>query len=432
MVVSRIIINNFNILHFGMSSAHTRSRHLIYPRPMCVDLALPRTLPPYPVDSVIRAISPNNRIVGYDLARAGALFGMLLVNFSLLFGSGSAVPNWLDWVIGVIRGRAAATFVVLAGAGLSLLSKSVYLSKNRAEINAKRSTLLKRSLFLLVIGLFNFFVSPISDILHFYAVYIALGACLLTVRNSSLLLLTAITIVCRPLVFIACGFVKSWNLDTVAHAGSWSLPEIIGHFFFNGCFPVIPWMAFITLGMWLGRQDFSDGPFRRKILLAGIGAVVFAELLSRVAISLLSSVQIGRGLEKLLPFLQIASWNPMPLFMISSMGTALVVIALIMKFAERYGNGPWVLAFASVGQTTLTLYVGHIVVGGILLWIIEEFELEPYFLTLWASLFFYLVALLFSQNWLKRFRKGPLEILMRRFLLFHGGGSTTVKAKAPL
>ena len=378
------------------------------------------------------ALSPNNRIVGYDLARAGAFFGMLLVNFSLLMGSGSSVSNWLDWVIGIIRGRAAATFVVLAGAGLSLLSKSVYLSKNRAEIKAKRSTLLKRSLFLLVIGLFNFFISPISDILHFYAVYIALGACLLTVTNSSLWLLTAITIICRPLIFIACGFVKSWELNTVADAGFWNLSGIIGHIFFNGCFPVIPWMAFITLGMWLGRQDFSDRALRRKILLAGLSAVAFAELLSRVGIYLFSSVQVDQGLKKILPFFHIVSWDPMPLFMISSMGTALVVIALIMKLTDKYGNTPWVLAFASVGQTTLTLYVGHIILGSILLWIIEEFELEPHFFNLWASLFFYLVALFFSQNWLKRFRKGPLEILMRRFLLFNTGGTTTVKAKAPL
>ena len=378
------------------------------------------------------ALSPNNRIVGYDLARAGAFFGMLLVNFSLLMGSGSSVSNWLDWVIGIIRGRAAATFVVLAGAGLSLLPKSAYLSKNRAEINANRSTLLKRSLFLLVIGLFNFFISPISDILHFYAVYIALGACLLTVTNSSLWLLTAITIICRPLIFIACGFVKSWELNTVADAGFWNLSGIIGHIFFNGCFPVIPWMAFITLGMWLGRQDFSDRALRRKILLAGLSAVAFAELLSRVGIYLFSSVQVDQGLKKILPFFHIVSWDPMPLFMISSMGTALVVIALIMKLTDKYGNTPWVLAFASVGQTTLTLYVGHIILGSILLWIIEEFELEPHFFNLWASLFFYLVALFFSQNWLKRFRKGPLEILMRRFLLFNTGGTTTVKAKAPL
>jgi len=397
-----------------------------------MDPALQKIFSPHPVDSTVRALSPNNRIVGYDLARAGALFGMLLVNFSLLFGSGSSVLNWLDWVIEIIRGRAAATFVVLAGAGLSLLTKSVYLSKNRAEINAKRSNLLKRSLFLLVIGLFNFFISPISDILHFYAVYIALGACLLTVANSSLWLLTVITITCRPLIFIACGFVKSWGLNTVAHAGFWNLSGIFGHIFLNGCFPVIPWMAFITLGMWFGRQDISDRPLRRKILLAGITAVAFAELLSRVGIYFLTSVQAGRGFENILPFFQIASWDPMPLFMISSMGTALAVIALIMELTDKYGNGPWALAFASVGQTTLTLYVVHIIAGSILLWMIEEFELEPYLLNLWASLSFYLVALLFSQNWLKRFRKGPLEILMRRFLWFNPGGTTAVKAKAPL
>jgi uncharacterized protein len=397
-----------------------------------VDLALRRTFSPHPVDSTDRALSANNRIVGYDLARAGALWGMVVVNFSVLMGSGTSVPNWLDRVIGIIQGRAAATFVVLAGAGLSLLSKSGFLSKNRAEINVQRSTLLKRSLFLLVIGLFNFYISPISDILHFYAVYIALGACLLTVANSSLWLLTAVAIACRPLVFIVCGFVKTWDLNTVADAGFWNLPGIIGHIFFNGCFPVIPWMAYFTLGMWLGRQDFSERAFRRKILLAGIGAVALAESLSRVGIYLSSSGQPGGGLKELLPFFQIASWDPMPLFVISSMGTTLVFIALIMKLADKYGNARWVLAFASVGQTTLTLYIGHIIMGTILLWIIEEFELAPPIFNLWASLFFYLVALFFSQNWLKHFRKGPLEMLMRRFLLFNSGGTTAVKAKAPL
>jgi uncharacterized membrane protein YeiB len=96
-----------------------------------MDLALRKTFSPHPVDSTIPAVPSNNRILGYDLARAGAFFGMLLVNFSVLMGSGSSDPNWLDWVTGVIRGRAAATFVVLAGAGLSLLTKGVYLRKDR-------------------------------------------------------------------------------------------------------------------------------------------------------------------------------------------------------------------------------------------------------------------------------------------------------------
>jgi uncharacterized membrane protein YeiB len=109
-----------------------------------------------------------------------------------------------------------------------------------------------------------------------------------------------------------------------------------------------------------------------------------------------------------------------------------VVIALIMELATNYRNSRWLLPFASVGQMTLTLYVAHIIVGSILLWIIDEFELEPPFLSLWASLVFYLAALLFSQNWMKHFHKGPLEMLMRRFLLFKSATKTTVEAKAPL
>jgi uncharacterized membrane protein YeiB len=231
---------------------------------------------------------------------------------------------------------------------------------------------------------------------------------------------------------MAFNFVKSWDLHTFADGGFWNLPRIIGHFFLNGCFPAIPWMAFITVGMWLGRQDFSDRALRKKILLAGIGAVAFAESLSRMGIYHFASAHPGRGFEKLLPLFKIVSWDPMPLFMISAMGTALVVIALMMKLADKYGNAPWVSSFASVGQTTLTLYVAHIIMGTLLLWIIEERELEPPFANLWASLFFYLVALLSCQNWLKRFRKGPVETLMRRCLLFNSTTTRTVEAKAPL
>jgi uncharacterized protein len=395
-------------------------------------LALRKTLFSHPLDSTIQAVSPHNRIVGYDLARAGALFGMLLVNFSVIMGVGSFAANWFDWFTEIIRGRPAATFVVLAGAGLSLMAKDTCRSKDRTEINGKRSSLLKRSLFLLVIGLFNFFISPISDILHFYAFYIALGACLLTFSNLGLWLVTAAAVTCRPLVFMIFGFIKSWDLNPSASDGFWNLPGIIGHIFFNGCFPLIPWMAFITVGMWLGRQDFSDRFLRKKILLAGVGAVAFSESLSRVAMYLSSSSLLGPNPEKLLPFFRIVPWDPMPLFMISATGTALVVIALIMHLADRYGNSRWVLPFASVGQTTLSLYVAHIIVGSILMWILEEFDLAPRLFSLWASLFFYLVALFFSQKWLNHFRKGPLEMLMRRFFSFNSAATTPIEVKAPL
>jgi uncharacterized membrane protein YeiB len=383
-----------------------------------MDSASIKTYSANPVDLKPHALSPNSRIVGYDLARAVALLGMLLVNFSVLIGSSSSDPPWLDYLIGMIKGRAAATFVILAGVGLSLLTRSAYLSKDRAVINAKRLSLLKRSLFLLVIGLFNFAISPISDILHFYAVYIAIGACLLTLSNRSFVVLALAAITARPLVVTGFGFVKNWKLNTVANTGFWDLPGITGHFLFNGCFPVIPWVAFMMVGMWLGRKDLSDCSFRKKVLLGGIGAVAFAEPVSWAFIHIFSSV--GFDLEGFLLLSEITAGSYMPLFMVSATGTALAVISLSMMLADRYGNSIWIRPHIVAGQTTLSLYVAHIIVAILVLGAIEALEMELLFFPIWGTIVFYTGALLFSHYWMKRFRKGPLELCMRRFLVFSG------------
>ena len=371
-----------------------------------------------PVDLKPQALSPNNRIVGYDLARAVSLLGMLLVNFSVLLGTGSSDPTWLDYLVEMIKGRAAATFVVLAGVGLSLLTKSVYLSKGRTAINAKRLTLLKRSFFLLVIGLFNFAISPISDILHFYAVYIAIGACLLTLPNRSLAALALATITARPVLMTGFDFVKNWDFNTVAGTGIWNLRGIIGHFLFNGCFAVIPWVAFVMVGMWIGRRDLSDHYLKKKILLTGIGAVAFSASVSRVLVSISSSVGLGPQGHHL--WAEITALDSMHFFTISAIGTALVVISLSMMLADRCGNARWLKPHIAVGQTTLSLYVAHIIVGTLFLKAVETREMELLFFPVWGTIVFYTSALLFSHYWTRRFRKGPLELFMRKFLVLGG------------
>ena len=65
----------------------------------------------------------KTRVIGYDIARALAVFGMVVVNFKVVMGAAMNGPDWLVKTIGLLDGRAAATFVVLAGAGVSLLTK---------------------------------------------------------------------------------------------------------------------------------------------------------------------------------------------------------------------------------------------------------------------------------------------------------------------
>jgi uncharacterized membrane protein YeiB len=108
----------------------------------------------------------------------------------------------------------------------------------------------------------------------------------------------------------------------------------------------------------------------------------------------------------------------MPLFMISAGGSALVVISMCTMVAEKCGRRGWLLPFVGVGQTSLTLYVIHIIFSGVLLCFISVFEMELVLSPVWTTFVFYLAALVFSSYWLKRFQKGPLELIMRRFLVF--------------
>ena len=64
----------------------------------------------------------SQRQYGFDVARGLAVFGMIIVNFKIAMGAETAGPSWMVWLVGLLDGRAAATFVILAGVGMSLLT----------------------------------------------------------------------------------------------------------------------------------------------------------------------------------------------------------------------------------------------------------------------------------------------------------------------
>jgi uncharacterized protein len=69
----------------------------------------------------------KKRIIGIDVARAFAVIGMIIVNFRIVFGEQG--EGWLKGVAQLFDGKAAATFVVLAGIGLALMSNSAIAKK---------------------------------------------------------------------------------------------------------------------------------------------------------------------------------------------------------------------------------------------------------------------------------------------------------------
>ena len=112
------------------------------------------------------------RLEGIDLARFIAFVGMVLVNFRIILAGAEAKGP----IVTFLEGKAAALFVVLAGIGLGLAAKASKLSI---------ATTLKRAVFLMVIGLANMLIFP-ADIIHFYAIYFAIGVAMISWSSKAL------------------------------------------------------------------------------------------------------------------------------------------------------------------------------------------------------------------------------------------------------
>jgi uncharacterized protein len=76
----------------------------------------------------------NQRIIGFDLARAYAIFGMFIVNFNYCFGSVMQTNEPLGRFLNLFTGNSTSIFIILAGMGVSLLANK---TENSAEEKAK-------------------------------------------------------------------------------------------------------------------------------------------------------------------------------------------------------------------------------------------------------------------------------------------------------
>ena len=194
----------------------------------------------------------KKRIIGYDLARSIAIIGMVVVNFKVVMGAEQNGSAWLIDLVGLLDGRAAATFVVLAGVGLSLMSHEGRTMGDHDRLVQDRRTLLKRALFLFIVGLLYTPVWP-ADILHFYGVYIAIAAFLLATPARKLWGYSGALVLAFVVLFFALNYEQGWDWKTLEYDGFWSPGGMVRHLFYNGFHPVIPWLAFLLIGCPFGK-----------------------------------------------------------------------------------------------------------------------------------------------------------------------------------
>jgi len=352
------------------------------------------------------------RIVGLDLARALAIIGMVIVNFKVVMTNEQS-PVWLDRLTGLLEGRAAALFVVLAGVGLALLTRRSWESGEPAKIASDRAKIIRRAVFLFLVGLAYAPLWP-PDILHFYGAYLAIAALLFTAPAHRMLGAAGAFVVGFVAMLLIFDYEAGWDWSSLTITDFWSPVGFLRHLFFNGFHPVFPWAAFALFGLWLGRLDIADRTVRRRMLGAAALVAFVVEAASAVAVRLAVSGLSEREAEEVGYLLGTHPMPPMPQYVVAAAATAVVVIVLCVEIAERYSDSAWLRPLVSTGQLALTLYVAHVVVGMGVLDTAGRLYDQSLVFAASAALVFCIAAVLFAWMWRRRFRHGPLEWVMRK------------------
>ncbi len=355
----------------------------------------------------------RKRILGYDLARALAVFGMVVVNFKVVMGAEANAPAWARWSLGILDGRAAATFVVLAGAGISLLSRQSRRSGDIAALAGDRAMLFRRAVFLFVVGLAYSPIWP-ADILHFYGIYIAVAALFLRASSRSLLGGAAGLIVFFMVLLFSLNYEAGWDWDALSYEGFWTAPGMLRHLFFNGFHPVVPWLGFVFVGMVLGQLDLTERAVRYRVLRWSIPLAVSAEGVGWGLRALVNSAALpANGKEDLLAVFGTAPMPPVVLYMVAAAGTAVSAVTVCAALGIRYRDSAWMKPLVATGQMALTLYVAHVVIGMGILEAAGVLDNQSLAVAFSSAVIFCVAGVVFAATWRLRFRRGPLEWVMR-------------------
>ena len=339
----------------------------------------------------------SGRILGIDVARSIAMFGMVIAHYVWADGSGTL----LDMVASATRGRAMPLFVMLGGVGVAILTS--------------RSTAPDRALLIRAAILFPFGVvlqeatTFIAIILQAYALFFV-AAVLLRRLPTSALIGTA----------VAVALAGSWTSQIfVPNPVSWpgptellSVPDVVAwSLLFDGFYPFFPVGAFFIFGMILGRVDLGSTEVAKHLAIWG-SVVGFGTLF--VASAAIDVFNVDRGLFdatatefQLTRLLNTEGHADMLAWVVSATGTSAAVLGVSLLITPVLGR----VASPSValGRLALTFYV----VQAVLVRVTphpRETGLGQEFTT---AMIIYFGFMAFAFVWTQSYRSGPFEALLR-------------------
>jgi uncharacterized membrane protein YeiB len=340
----------------------------------------------------------SGRVVGLDVARAVAVFGMFGAHVGVVADDvGSTPATWS----GVVNGRSSILFAVLAGVSVALLSgRTVPLAGD--DLVHARMRILVRAVWVFAIGgALEALGTDVDVILGVYAVLFVLALPFLRWRPRRLFLAAAALAVVTPPIDLALTHVVAANDAFEAPFVSLAV---------TGAYPALIWWTFILVGLGVGRCDLAATGVRLRLATAGAALALLGYGGGWLSTQWWAG---GRPIDGAGFSERPGVWDPVWLTgavphsgttfeIVGSVGVALVVIAVCLVLAQR--PRAVVAPFAAVGAMALTVYTAQIVA----VWILGTLDYADN--TAWLA--YVLASLAFATVGRLVLGRGPLERLL--------------------
>lgn len=369
------------------------------------------------------------RLIGLDLARGLAVFGMYAVHVGPAPGQGGVIGFLME----LAQGRSSALFAVLSGFAVALITGRRTPKTGPAGRQAVAKVVI-RAVILLALGTaLTMTGTPVVPILAFYGLFFLLVLPLYRLGAKPLAMIAVGWALIGPqLLYLLKPVVGDRSFPTVGQADG------LVSLFFTGGYPALTWVPFVVAGMAVARLDLAARAVRIRLAVTGVALAVTGYGGSWLALRLVpgaaEAVEAAEGGSSMASMASMLSSSPSSspgsaglfgdtpagmlvasphseatLSIVGNTGVAILVITACLAAMDAFPRlrrlaGPVI----AVGSMSLTAYVFHIVA----IWLLdtEEATVQPLFILLG----FIASVTVLATLWSRFFQRGPLEWLMGR------------------
>jgi uncharacterized membrane protein len=337
------------------------------------------------------------RIGGLDVARGLAVLGMFGAHLGDTGELGRDPATWRA----LVDGRSSILFATLAGVSLALLSGGGTRLDGR-ELGRARTRVLVRAAWVFAIGgVLELLDTSVAIILGVYAALFVLALPFLRWPPGRLLLAAGAVALAGPPLTVAVGRYAT---------GRGEEGSAFASLLFTGSYPAAVWLAFVLVGLALGRADLAAVRTRAALVAGGAAAAALGYLGGWWSTRQFTPGVRAEGIEA--GFGASGGWDPAwfagaephsstPFEVLGSGGVAVAVIGVCLVLADLLPR--LTSPVAAVGALALTVYTAHIVA-------IRVVDAGVGDWGTWVR--FTLTALLLATVWRSRIGRGPLEALL--------------------